>query len=69
MLIYLPESRTSIMASFSGALVERRAAKVSRLIRGSVAMVRDDIVGEAAKVNSKTSPIIYASLFESEILG
>lgn len=57
------------MASFSGALVERRAAKVSRLIRGSVAMVRDDIVGEAAKVNSKTSPIIYASLFESEILG
>lgn len=51
------------MASLSGALVERRAARVSRLICGSVAMVIDDIVGEAQSVdlNTKQGILLLAS--------
>ena len=44
--VYAPESRTSMIASLLGVEVERRRAeRASRLMRGRVAMVMEDILG------------------------
>lgn len=41
----VPESRTSIMASLLGVLVDKRSdERTSRLMRGSVAIVIEDIL-------------------------
>lgn len=53
MALYAPESRTSMIASLVvGVLAESRAARVSRLMRCSVAIEIDDIVWMRAEMVS-----------------